>query len=88
MIALSGKFILNRENTPTDRVYSVHYDMPKSGHIHKSMLLRGVKFPPPALNPADIEATKGRAARSGRSNAGVPLQGDGRRSNAISRQLQ
>ena len=57
--------------------------MPKSNHIHKSMLLRGVKFPPPALNAADVEATKGRAARSGRSNAGVPLQGDGRRNNGI-----
>lgn len=57
--------------------------MPKSNHIHKSMLLRGVKFAPPALNAADIEATKGRAARSGRSNGGVPLQGDGRRNNGI-----
>lgn len=57
--------------------------MPKSNHIHKSMLLRGIKFPPPALNAADIEATKGRAARSGRSNGGVPLQGDGRSRNAF-----
>lgn len=52
--------------------------MPKSQHIHKSMLLRGVKFPPSALNASDIEQIKGRAARSGRVYGGVPLKGDGR----------
>lgn len=50
--------------------------MPRSKHIHKSMLLRGVKFPPPALNRADIEATKGRANKSGRSYGGAPLRND------------
>lgn len=50
--------------------------MPRSQHIHKSMLLRGVKFPPPALNRADIEATKGRANKSGRSYGGAPLRND------------
>jgi 5'-3' exoribonuclease 2 len=59
-------------------VSSVLYEMPKSNHIHKSMLLRGVKFPPPALDASDIEATKGRAAKSGRNHGGVPLKGDGR----------
>lgn len=55
---------------------SVHYEMPRSNHIHKSMLLRGVKFLPPALDRADIEATKGKANRSGRSFGGAPLRGD------------
>lgn len=49
--------------------------MPHSIHIHKSMLLRGVKFGPPALDRADIEATKGRANSSGRSHGGAPLGG-------------
>ena len=62
---------------------SVHYEMPKSTHIHKSMLLRGVKFPPPALNQGDIEKTKGKAAVSGRNHGGVPLRGDGRGRNSF-----
>ncbi|KAH8684782.1 exoribonuclease 2 [Tricladium varicosporioides] len=66
-----------------DRSISVHYEMPKSKHIHKSMLLRGVKFNAPALNASDIEVTKGRAAKSGRSHGGVPLQGDGRGRNSF-----
>lgn len=52
--------------------------MPRSTQNHKSMLLRGVKFSTPALNQGDIEATKGRAANSGRSHGGAPLRGDGR----------
>jgi 5'-3' exoribonuclease 2 len=36
-----------------------------------------VKFAEPALTRSDIEVTKGRAARSGRSHGGVPLQGNG-----------
>lgn len=55
---------------------SVHFKMPRSQYIHKSMLLRGVKMPPPALNLADIEATKGRAYNSGRSYGGAPLRND------------
>ncbi|KAA8565891.1 hypothetical protein EYC84_009704 [Monilinia fructicola] len=61
-----------------DRSIRVHYEMPKSNHIHKSMLLVGVDFGQPALNQSDIEMTKSRAARSGRNYGGVPLQGDGR----------
>lgn len=71
MIALSGMYnqIIACQQL-TDGV-SVHYEMPKSGHIHKSMLLRGVKFPKPALNQSDIEATKTRAAgRGGRGGFG------------------
>lgn len=47
------------------------------------MLLRGVVFPPPALNEHDIETTKGKAARSGRQHGGVPLSGDGRGRNGF-----
>lgn len=50
--------------------------MPWSTYIHKSMLLRGVQFGPPALNRGDIEVIKGRATRSGRSYGGAPLRGD------------
>ena len=57
--------------------------MPKSKHVHKSMLLRGVKFKPPALNAGDIEQTKSKASRSGRSHGGVPLKGDGRGRNSF-----
>ena len=62
---------------------SVHYEIPKSIHTHKSMLLRGVKFAAAALTRSDIEVTKGRAARSGRSHGGVPLQGNGRAHNSF-----
>ena len=50
---------------------SVHYEMPRSTHTHKSMLLRGVKLAPPTLDQADVEATKGRAGRSGRPHGGI-----------------
>lgn len=49
--------------------------MPRSTHIHKSMLLRGVKFPTPALNQDDIQATKGRAANPGRNPGGYSQRG-------------
>lgn len=49
--------------------------MPKSTHTHKSMLLRGIKPAPAALDRSDIEATKGRANHSGRSHGGAPLRG-------------
>lgn len=62
---------------------SVHYEMPKSKHLHKSMLLRGVTFATPALTPSEIEETKGKAARSGRSHGGVPLRGNGRGRNSF-----
>jgi len=62
-----------------DKSPSVHYQMPRSVHIHKSMLLRGIKFGPSTLNAEDIAATKGRANHSGRSFGGAPLgRGRGR----------
>ena len=57
---------------------SVHFEMPKPTYIHKSMLLRGVKLSEPTLDRSDIEATKGRANKSGRSHGGAPLRGSGR----------
>ncbi|CAL5871662.1 uncharacterized protein PFLUO_LOCUS5915 [Penicillium psychrofluorescens] len=58
-----------------DRSLTVHYAIPKSTHIHKSMLLRGVKFATPMLNSIDIRATQGRAQHTGRSHGGAPLGG-------------
>lgn len=49
------------------------------------MLLRGVKFNPPVLNSMDIEVTRSKAQRSGRSFGGVPFgNGKGRARNQIS----
>ena len=41
------------------------------------MLLRGVVLPKRALDQTDIETTKARAARSGRSYGGTPFRGNG-----------
>ncbi|KKK24646.1 hypothetical protein ARAM_004694 [Aspergillus rambellii] len=57
-----------------DRSLMVDYEIPKSVHTHKSMLLRGVKFAPPALDNADIQATKHRSQNSGRSFGGAPFR--------------
>ncbi|KAL9103852.1 MAG: hypothetical protein Q9163_001130 [Psora crenata] len=58
-----------------DHSISVHYEMPQSAHVHKSMLLRGIDMPTPVLEPADIQATRGKANSSGRSYGGVPFRG-------------
>ncbi|KAI1816646.1 exoribonuclease Dhp1 [Poronia punctata] len=79
------EYPLERKGMPDvddDRSLTVHYDMPSSSHTHKSMLLRGVKLPPPALNGSDIEELKGKSRNSGRSYRGAPLgrqYDDGRR---------
>ncbi|MCJ1284596.1 5'-3' exoribonuclease 2 [Xylographa opegraphella] len=72
-------FPLETDTMPTleeDHSISAYYEMPRSQYVHKSMLLRGVKLAPAALDRADIEATKGRANRSGRSYGGAPLRGN------------
>lgn len=40
------------------------------------MLLRGVKFPEPALDYGDIQAVKSKAQSSGRSFGGAPFRGN------------
>lgn len=47
------------------------------------MLLRGVKFPPPALDNADIQSVKNKANNSGRSFGGAPLRNGGDRGGRI-----
>ena len=72
-------FPLNDSSMPdleVDHSISVCYEMPKSSHIHKSMLLRGAKLAQPVLTREDIEATKSRASTSGRSYGGAPLGGN------------
>lgn len=56
------------------QINSVNYEMPESSHTHKSMLLRGVKLPHPALDRSDIEILRSKGQRSGRSYGGVPLK--------------
>ncbi|KAM3426010.1 hypothetical protein NHJ13734_009730 [Beauveria thailandica] len=61
---------LERKSMPDldyDRSMSVNYDMPKMTHDHKSMLLRGVKMPSPALTRSDVEVLRGKASRGGYS---------------------
>ncbi|KAH7040085.1 XRN 5'-3' exonuclease N-terminus-domain-containing protein [Microdochium trichocladiopsis] len=60
-----------------DRSVTVVYDIPDTGHSHKSMLLRGVELPTPALNRSDIEELKGKMRNGGRSYGGAPLGGRG-----------
>ncbi|KAK3490857.1 XRN 5'-3' exonuclease N-terminus-domain-containing protein [Neurospora hispaniola] len=67
---------LSRNSMPDvdyDRSLMVHYFFPDCSHTHKSMLLRGVQMPTPALTRSDIDILKGKASRSGRSYGGVPL---------------
>ncbi|KAI8955751.1 exoribonuclease Dhp1 [Xylaria longipes] len=78
------EYPLERKEMPdvdNDRSLTTHYDMPSSSHTHKSMLLRGVRLPVPALNSSDIEELKGKTRNSGRSYRGAPLgrNNDGRR---------
>ncbi|KAI2626814.1 exoribonuclease Dhp1 [Xylaria nigripes] len=79
------EYPLERKEMPDvdgDRTLTVHYDMPASSNTHKSMLLRGVQLPAPALNGSDIEELKGKSRNSGRNFRGAPLGrqfSDGRR---------
>jgi len=57
-----------------DRSISVHYVMPSSSHTHKSMLLRGLQMPTPALDRSDIDFVKSKGRGAGRSYGGVPLR--------------
>ncbi|KXS98117.1 hypothetical protein AC578_9382 [Pseudocercospora eumusae] len=75
----------------SDESIKVSYHMPVLGSIHKSMLLPGVKFDDPVLDYNDIEMTRSRAEKSGRSHGGVQLsqggdRSDGRRINYAARE--
>ncbi|KAI0006413.1 exonuclease N-terminus-domain-containing protein [Xylariaceae sp. FL0662B] len=70
------EYPLQGKDMPTlddDRSLTVHYEFPASSHNHKSMLLRGVKMPPAALDRSDIEELKGKLRNAGRSYGGAPL---------------
>ncbi|KAF2215712.1 hypothetical protein CERZMDRAFT_89975 [Cercospora zeae-maydis SCOH1-5] len=54
--------------------------MPVFNQVHKSMLLPGVKFNDPVLDYHDVEQTRQKAERSGRSHGGVQLSQNGDRS--------
>src|SRR5450755_136419 len=47
--------------------------MPTATHLHKSMLLRGVKEPSKQLDNSDIAILKSKARHSGRDFGGAPL---------------
>lgn len=71
---------LERDSMPDvedDRSVTVQYDIPNTEQSHKSMLLRGVELPTPALNRSDIEELKGKMRNGGRSHGGAPLGGRG-----------
>lgn len=70
----SSLFILVCIRSLTESTNSVNYEVPKSSNVHKSMLLRGVRFPPPALDNSDIQAVKTKAQHAGRSYGGAPLR--------------
>ncbi|UKZ52260.1 5'-3' exoribonuclease 2 [Trichoderma virens] len=66
---------LERRSMPDldyDHSISVYYDMPQVSQTHKSMLLRGVRMPPPALTRSDIEVIRGKTNRPGRNYGGPP----------------
>ncbi|KAI0376580.1 exoribonuclease 2 [Hypomontagnella monticulosa] len=72
----SLEYPLDRKGMPNlddDRSVTVYYEIPTTAHNHKSMLLRGVQMPTPALNRSDIEELKGKMRNSGRSHGGAPL---------------
>ncbi|KAF7558379.1 hypothetical protein G7046_g5785 [Stylonectria norvegica] len=74
------KYPLERRAMPDldyDRSVSVHYEFPQTSHTHKSMLLRGLKMPPAVLTRSDIEMTRNKSNRSGRSHGGAPLNRPG-----------
>jgi 5'-3' exoribonuclease 2 len=64
------KYPLERNSMPDldyDRSVSVYYDFPQVSQTHKSMLLRGVQLPKPALTQSDIQDMRSRANRGGRN---------------------
>lgn len=67
-------------NLETDESVKVNFHMPVLTSVHKSMLLPGVKFSEPVLDYNDVESTRSRANKTGRSFGGVQLSQHGDRS--------
>lgn len=65
----------NMPDIDDDRSISVRYFMPETKHVHKSMLLRGVKMNPPALTSSEIAEIRSRARNSGRGYGGGRFNG-------------
>jgi 5'-3' exoribonuclease 2 len=63
-----------------DESVTVNYHMPEVRGVHKSMLLPGIVFNPSALDYDDVQATRNRANKTGRSHGGVALTQNGGRS--------
>lgn len=63
-----------------DESVTVNYHMPELRGVHKSMLLPGIVFNPSALDYDDVQATRNRANKTGRSHGGVALTQNGGRS--------
>lgn len=63
-----------------DESVKVSYHMPVLSSVHKSMLLPGVVFNEPTLDYHDVETTRNRAQKTGRSHGGVQLSQNGGRS--------
>ncbi|KAF4457831.1 hypothetical protein F53441_306, partial [Fusarium austroafricanum] len=64
------KYPLERRSMPDldyDRSVSVYYDIPQVSQTHKSMLLRGVQLPKPALTQSDVQDIRNKANRGGRN---------------------
>ncbi|KAH0424078.1 hypothetical protein KCU90_g8498, partial [Aureobasidium melanogenum] len=62
-----------------DQSITVHYVMPPTNTIHKSMLLPGLIPPNPVLDYSDIESTRQKSQKSGRQFGGAPLYDQGGR---------
>ena len=63
-----------------DESITVNYYMPENRGVHKSMLLPGIVFNASALDYDDVQATRNRANKTGRSHGGVALTQNGGRS--------
>jgi 5'-3' exoribonuclease 2 len=67
-------------NLDNDESVKISFHMPVLNSVHKSMLLPGVKFSEPVLDYNDVETTRNRANKTGRSFGGVQLSQHGDRS--------
>ncbi|TIA19528.1 hypothetical protein D6C81_04656 [Aureobasidium pullulans] len=61
------------QDVDDDQSITVHYVMPPTNTVHKSMLLPGLKPPNPVLDYSDIESTRQASQKSGRQFGGAPL---------------